>query len=64
MTNPCKDCPRRSAACHADCDDYAAWNALHQAAKAKDRQKQEAEEFTIEICVKVRERKRRRIKGR
>ena len=64
MTNPCRDCPRRSAACHADCADYAAWNALHQAAVAKDRQKREAEEFTIEICVKVRERKRRRIKGR
>lgn len=64
MTNPCKDCPRRSAACHADCADYAAWSALHQAAKAKDRQKQEAEEFTIDICIKVRERKRRRIKGR
>lgn len=64
MTNPCRDCPRRSAACHASCTDYTAWIALHQAAKAKDRQKREAEEFTIEICVKVRERKRRRIKGR
>lgn len=36
MTNPCRDCPRRSAACHASCTDYAAWNALHQAAKSDE----------------------------
>ena len=64
MTTPCKDCPRRSAACHADCADYAAWNALHQAAKDKDARRRAADTVNIESCIRAKEAKRRRIKGK
>ena len=29
LLNPCKDCTKRSATCHADCKEYAEWQEKH-----------------------------------
>lgn len=57
MTNPCKDCPRHSADCHASCTDYAAWNALHQAAKDKDARRRAVDEFAIRNALRIKRKK-------
>lgn len=31
MTNPCKDCVSRHAACHDSCNRFSAWQADHKA---------------------------------
>ena len=64
MKNPCHNCPRRFDYCHAVCADYAAWSALHRAAREKDAQQRAADVVNIESCNKAREARRRRIKGR
>lgn len=46
--NPCYKCTKRHAKCHANCPDYADWNAEHQAQLEEKRK-------TIDIAHKIRE---------
>ena len=43
MQNPCaQDCPNRSATCHAECEEYAAWakeNEQRRIKRAKENDK-------------------------
>lgn len=62
MINPCHGCQRRSAECHADCTDYAAWNALHRAARDKDVQRRAADVVNVQGRTRTKEKSRRRTK--
>lgn len=37
MTCPCKDCQKRNASCHANCNDYIDWKKWHEEAIKKER---------------------------
>lgn len=51
MNNPCtKDCPNRSADCHAKCERYAKW-AERVAEARKNRQLHKADEYTINYTI-------------
>lgn len=54
MRNPCYQCTRRNAECHAHCEDYAGWMKARKAAKDAERQKHEADVVLIENSIKIR----------
>ena len=54
---PCYQCPRRTAECHAACEDYAAWNAAHKAAKLEEEKRNAGNVVIIENCIRVRDKK-------
>lgn len=62
MKNPCHNCPRRFDYCHAVCADYAAWSALHRAAREKDAQQRAADVVNVQGRTRTKERSRRRTK--
>ena len=37
MKIPCKECDKRNAKCHANCNDYAEWREEHEKIKADAR---------------------------
>ena len=61
-TAPCYKCPRRSAECHAACEDYAAWKADRQQYSDKIMARAETEYLIIDGAVrtKIRNEKTRR----
>ena len=63
--SPCKpECERRSATCHADCQDYANWKDAEDAAKAqievKKRVESDLESWRRENIVATRKYGRKR----
>lgn len=58
MTNPCRNCQRRTAECHAACDDYAAWRKAHSAARERDAQQRAVDEVAIRNALRIRKKKR------
>lgn len=55
--NPCvRDCPNRSAGCHATCERRAAWVAKRETEKAQERKKKlKGDSWTLGRERKVRE---------
>lgn len=41
--SPCRNCPRRYIACHARCDEYGEWLAIHETEKAAIKRKKVAD---------------------
>lgn len=69
MTPPCKNCEKRRAAtreapsCHADCEVYAAWKKMLDAARADQNKGSIATGMIVDTVEKIRRnnhRKRRR----
>ena len=53
MKNPCKkDCPGRSATCHAECDDYLAFNEHNMKRNLKRRQESEIFDYVNKEVAK------------
>ena len=59
MMNPCRHCDRRSAECHAHCEEYGEWLEEHRAAKKHEQGRREAEELAIMNCLRIREKQRK-----
>lgn len=47
---PCKDCPDRTAHCHAKCDKYNAWKSRREKLLKKNRQDKELDGALIELA--------------
>lgn len=63
-SNPCvKDCPNRSATCHAECERYAAFAKEREAVLAQKNKQQSIESrldgYAVEMAIKARRRRRR-----
>ena len=61
---PCKpdgmdDCPRRYVGCHAECERWHEWLAIHAEEKAREKQKRQAEHELLAIVATHGERSRR-----
>lgn len=50
-TNPCKDCTERHATCHAECENYIAWQALNAERLEAERKKKQAYYETYAVRV-------------
>ena len=42
IPSPCRNCQRRYIACHAGCNEYNDWLAIHEEEKAEIRRKKDA----------------------
>ena len=63
-TPPCKDCQKRTMACHTSCKDYKNWKADHDNRKAeiveKERTANQIKAAKIEFVTEYKKRKRRK----
>ena len=66
---PCIDCESRSARCHAECPDYAAWSAVKNAVRERDHKIKRCEgEYVDHVqkvvhAIKVRNKGGRKLNG-
>ena len=49
---PCKDCPDRTAHCHAKCDKYSAWKSRREKLLEKNREEKKLDAAFSEMAKK------------
>lgn len=57
---PCKDCTKRTAECHAICDEYKEWSEARQVALSNKREENSIHAMMVEKRLAAKERYRRR----
>lgn len=55
---PCYNCPRRSAICHAQCEDYHNWVAERKKHNHETIEQSEIQNYVIESFIRAGKRKR------